>query len=295
MQIKICPICETNAYSKIEYEEKLPKKRENINFSGRKNPDGYHYEMQRCGNCSLLYAASIYEAELTNQLYNESNFVYNLELEGLKKTYGSCLTKIENIIQNKENFLEIGCGNGFLLEVAIKKGWKNVTGVEPSLAAINHANETVKNKIIHSTFEVKNFEKNYYNLVFFAMVIEHVPDINQFLLGIYDILKPGGIVVCICHNERHFLSKLLKNKHPIINDEHNYVFGKATLEKIFIKNKFRNIIIDNLKNYYPIDYWLKMSPLPKIVNFPLIFFSKLLFNNKNIGIKAGNLFLTAKK
>ena len=48
-------------------------------------------------------------------------------------------------------------------------------------------------------------------------------------------------------------------------------------------------------NYYPIDYWLKMSPLPKIVNFPLIFFSKLLFNNKNIGIKAGYLFLTAKK
>ena len=33
MQTKICPICETDAYSKIEYEENLPKKRENINFA----------------------------------------------------------------------------------------------------------------------------------------------------------------------------------------------------------------------------------------------------------------------
>ena len=295
MQKKICPICETDAYSKIEYEENLPKKRENINFSGRKNPDGYHYEMQRCGSCSLLYASSIHEVEFTNQLYNESNFIYNLELEGLKKTYGNCLTKAEDIIQSKENFLEIGCGNGFLLEVAIQKGWKNVAGIEPSFEAINNANEAIKNKIIHSIFESKNFEKNYYNLVFFAMLIEHVPDVNKFLSGIYDILKPGGIVIGICHNERHFLSKLLKNKHPIINDEHNYVFGKETLEKIFIKNRFRNIIIDNLKNYYPISYWLKMAPLPKIINSPLTFISKLLFNNKNIGIKAGNLFLTAKK
>ena len=55
--------------------------------------------------------------------------------------------------------LEIGCGSGFLLEVAIKKGWKNVTGVEPSLEAINHANKSVKSKIIHSTFESKDFEK----------------------------------------------------------------------------------------------------------------------------------------
>ena len=295
MQTKICPICETNAYSKIVYKEKLPKKRENINFSGRKNPDGYHYEMQRCGNCSLLYASSTYEVEFTNQLYNESNFTYNSELEGLKKTYGNCLTKIENIVQSKENFLEIGCGNGFLLEVAIKMGWKNVTGIEPSFEAISLANKMVKNKIIHSTFESKNFKNNYYNLIFFAMLIEHVPDINKFLSGVYDILKPGGIVIGISHNERHFLSRLLKNKHPIINDEHNYIFGNKTLEKIFIKNKFRNITIENLKNYYPISYWLKMAPLPKIVNSPFKFVSKFLFKNKNIGIKAGNLFLSAKK
>ena len=295
MQTKICPICETDAYSKIEYEEKLPIKKKNINFSGRKNPDGYHYEMKRCGKCSLLYSSSIYDIELTNELYKESDFIYNLELEGLKKTYGSCLRKTEDAISSKGNFLEIGCGNGFLLEVAIQQGWQNVAGIEPSVEAIKNANINIKNKIIHSVFKSENFEKNFYDLVFFAMIVEHVPDINHFLSGIYSILKPGGVAVAITHNERHFLSKLLKNKHPIINDEHNYVFGKETLEKIFLKNRFKNIVISDLKNYYTMNHWLKMAPIPRLINTPLKFISKILFNNKNIGIKAGNLFLVAKK
>ena len=127
------------------------------------------------------------------------------------------------------------------------------------------------------------------------MVLEHVPDVNEFLSEIFQILKPGGIIVGICHNEGHFLSKLLKNKHPIINDEHNYVFDKKTLEKIFLKNQFKDIIIKNLKNYYSCEYWLKMAPLPKIINKPLNLISKLFWKDQNIGLKAGNIFLVGKK
>ena len=292
---KICPICDTDIYAKIEYKENLPSTSEKINFSGRKTPDGYHYEMVRCTNCSLLYARSVYETELANKLYKDSSFLYNAELNGLNKTYANCLTYVENLISRKEDFLEIGCGNGFLLEIAKNKGWKNVTGVEPSIEAINKAKENIKDKIIHSTFQPNYFKKNSYDLVFFAMVLEHVPDVNKFLSEIFQILKPGGIIVGICHNEAHFLSKLLKNKHPIINDEHNYVFGKKTLEKIFLKNQFKDIIIKNLKNYYSCEYWLKMAPLPKIINKPLNLISKLFWKDRNIGLKAGNIFLVGKK
>ena len=86
---KICPICDTDTHSKIEYEENLPSTIKKINFSGRKDPDQYHYEMVRCKNCTLLYASSIYETELSNKLYEESGFPYQTELDGLKKTYGN--------------------------------------------------------------------------------------------------------------------------------------------------------------------------------------------------------------
>ena len=292
---KICPICDTDSHSKNIYQENLPSELEKINYSGRKKPDGYHYEMVRCKNCSLLYASSIYEVEITDKLYESSGFPYNDELDGLKKTYGNCLRYIENFISKKENFLEIGCGNGFLLEVAINQGWKNVTGVEPSIDAINQAKPNIKKKILHSTFKTNSLKKNSYDLVFFAMVLEHVPDVNEFLSEIFKILNPGGVIIGICHDERHFLSRFLKNKHPIINDEHNYVFGRKTLKKIFLKNKFKNINIRSLKNYYSVDYWFNMAPIPEIIKKPLKLISKSFSTDRNIGIKAGNIFLVGKK
>ena len=127
------------------------------------------------------------------------------------------------------------------------------------------------------------------------MIIEHVVDANEFLANTYNVLKPGGVIVCVCHNERHFLAKILKNKHPIINDEHVAVFNKKALNMIFEKNKFSEISIRSLKNYYSINYWLKMMPLPKFMktflNNTLLFFAKKI----NIGFKAGNLYLIAKK
>ena len=100
---KICPICNTDKYSNIVYKKNLPSF-EHIDYSGRKNPDGYHYEMVRCNVCSLLYASSIYDASVLNQLYEESNFEYTDEISGLKKTYNHCLDLAEKKNKYKKKF-----------------------------------------------------------------------------------------------------------------------------------------------------------------------------------------------
>lgn len=288
---KNCPICKTDKDSKLVYKKNLPNF-EDIDYSGRKNPDGYHYEMVRCEVCSLLYASSIYEADVINQLYRESDFDYTDQISGLKKTYNNCLDLAEKKINKKQNFLEIGCGNGYILEEALKRGWQNVTGVEPSLKAISNSSKGIKNYIINKSFDPKDFDKATFDLVFFAMLIEHVPNVNKFLSDIYSLLKPGGIVLGIAHDERHFLSRLLKNKHPIVNDEHAYIFGKKTLKIIFSKNEFIDTEIFNLKNYYSLSYWLKMLPISEFIKKKMKF---VKYIKKDFGIKAGNIFIISKK
>ena len=293
---KSCPICETRDYSKTIYLEKLPKNPEDANFAGRKDPDGYHYKMLRCAKCSLLYASEIYEEDHSNKLYNESTFEYSDELKGLTKSYSKILQKgLTFLDNNKDNFLEIGCGNGFMLEEAIKMGFKNVKGIEPSKEAISFAREDIKNNIHHGIFDSSQIKEKLYDVVFIAMIIEHVVDANSFLDNIYKTLKPGGVIICICHNERHFLAKILKSRHPIINDEHAAVFNKEALRLIFKKNKYENIKVENLKNFYSINYWIKMIPksvlIKKISNNSFFsFLGKVI-----IGLKAGNLYLIAKK
>ena len=182
-----------------------------------------------------------------------------------------------------------------MLSEALKMGFKSVKGIEPSREAISFADETIKNKIYHGIFDTNQIKENLYDVVFIAMIIEHVVDANYFLNNIFKTLKPGGIIICICHNEKHFLSKILKSKHPIINDEHVAVFNKKALKLIFNKNKYEDIKIKNLKNFYSINYWIKMLPSPTFIKniIKKIFF--LFFKNKIIGFKAGNLYLVAKK
>lgn len=296
MQKKVCPICESDKSSKIVYEKKLPIDLENPNFAGRKDPDGYRYQMQRCEKCTLLYASEIYDEEYSNKLYNESSFEYSAELDGLTKSYSETLKEGIKLLENsKENFLEIGCGNGFMLQEALKLGFKNVKGIEPSKDAISCADDKIKNFIQHGIFDENHIENEKYDLVFIAMIIEHVVDSNKFLESIYNVLKPGGVVICICHNERHFLAKILKENHPIINDEHVAVFNEKALNLIFKKNKFLDVKVRNLKNYYSLGYWLKMMPIPVIIknllNKTIMLFLKKLI----IGFKAGNQYLIAKK
>lgn len=293
-QKKACPICNTSFHSKLIYPQNLSLK--NIDFSARKNPDNFHYNMLRCLRCKVLYAKEIYKKNIINKLYEKSKFSYKKELNNLKKTYGQCLKEIISSLDNSNNFLDIGAGNGFMLEQAKTLGFKNVVGVEPSLNAYHTAKKNIKKNILNTTFRSTDFKKNYFDLVFSAMTIEHVINVNKFLKDIYKILKPGGKVVIICHDEGHIIAKILKDKHPIINDEHIVVFNKFSIEKILKKNHFKNVIIKNLKNFYSLEYYIFMLPIStgikkkilKILNF----FS---LNKKVFGINVGNIYLSAIK
>ena len=83
---KNCSICEKPTKYEVIYNQHLPKNIKYIDYSARKNPDNYHYEMVRCKNCSLLFASSIYEDKKIYNLYEMSEFNYERELKGLKKT-----------------------------------------------------------------------------------------------------------------------------------------------------------------------------------------------------------------
>jgi SAM-dependent methyltransferase len=291
--IKIdCPICGPEVDRKIVYPEKLPAGK--VDFSARKNPDFYHFQMVKCAGCGLLYAERIWAEEKIADFYQESGFEYNEELYNLRETYSVYLGKITKNAPAGGNFLEIGCGNGFMLAEALNQGYREVCGFEPAAKAKEAAAPETKDKIIPEIFTPERAGENYFDAVFFAMVIEHITNVNKFLQGIFRCLKPGGAVLGIAHDTSSPLAKLLKDRCPIINDEHIYVFDQETLKKIFTKNGFKILETGPVANKYSLGYWLKMMPMPKALRswlakkFPFLM-------KKNLTIKAGNIFIIAQK
>ncbi|MDP2684402.1 MAG: methyltransferase domain-containing protein [bacterium] len=291
-----CPICGPDVEFKIIYQENLPASKELVDFSARKTPDNFYFKMVRCKVCRLLYAKSIYDSEDIINLYEDSDFEYDEELENLKETYGQYLKLVDGVVKNKNSFLEIGCGNGFMLEKALELGYTDVVGFEPSEIALAKASDKVKSYIIKDVFNVEKLNGKKFDVIFFAMVIEHVDDVNSFLMGLYSVLNEGGMIIGVTHDERSLLSKILKDRCPIINDEHVYVFGSNTLQKIFQKNNFKVLNVDCVANAYSLKYWINMSPVPKVIkNVVVNFLTKLKLDQKSLKIRAGNIYIMAMK
>jgi hypothetical protein len=92
-------------------------------FSARRLPDRIHYRIVKCNVCGLVRSDPIVAPEVLAQLYAQTTFDYAGEVANLKLTYGRHLAKLTNYGVQKGALLEIGWGNGFFLEEALRHGY----------------------------------------------------------------------------------------------------------------------------------------------------------------------------
>src|SRR5258708_1364252 len=95
--------------------------------------------------------------------------------------------------------------------------------------------------------------------------LDHIVNPNLFLANTYVLLKKGGKIVFIVHDTDGLSVRLFGEKSPIFDIEHIYLFNKNSLGRLFKKNHFIVDEIFSVKNTYPLTYWLRMSPIPKLV------------------------------
>jgi len=140
-----CPICGSKKNYEILYKSnfKLSDFNREI-FSARRMPDRIHYQIVRCNKDGLVRSNPILSPSKLFKLYEVSSLDYGDETKNLANTYFNNLKKVLSLISKKDNILEIGCGNGFLLEKLSREGFKNVYGIEPSKDAVNKAKADIK-------------------------------------------------------------------------------------------------------------------------------------------------------
>jgi len=292
-----CPICGQGTPYQVIYQENFNEDLINEDiFSARRLPDKIHYRIVKCQQCGLIYANPILEDQKIVDLYQKSKLTYQEEIDDLKETYGYHLKRVVSLLPAKENLLEIGCGNGFFLEKALTFGFKNVFGVEPSIEAVKQAPQSIQNNIVVDVFKSGLFSDNFFDIICFFQTFDHITNPNKFLADCYSYLKQGGLILAINHNIGAWTAKILGEKCPMIDIEHPFLYDKKTLRQIFIKNNFKVQNIFDVKNNYPLYYWLRLIPLPKRLKQALIkIFSWQFMKNLKFKIKAGNMGIIARK
>jgi len=292
-----CAVCKASGNFTILYPKNFqPDSFTREIFSARRKPDRVHYQIVRCRRCGLVYSNPILAAENIHELYHQSHFTYQDKIEDLNRTYGSYLQRTLPYAGGRERLLEIGCGNGFFLAHAKTLGVANVYGVEPSTEAVAQAEPELRPRITQSVFQTGLFPSGHFNLICAFQVLDHVVDPNRFLRLCYDYLKPGGAMLCICHNISAMMAKLLGEKCPMIDIEHIYLFNRQTLPRIYQQNGFRLASVFAVKNTYPLSYWLSLLPVPggmrRVLTAGL---SKLGLLERRLTLRAGNQGIIAVK
>jgi len=107
--------------------------------------------------------------------------------------------------------LEVGCGDGALIGLIVKKFHCKLTGVEPSPEGIRFAREMFKAHKLKGIFEQSqgyslDFSDNHFDCIVLADVIEHLQYPDLMLKELKRLVKPGGYLA--------ITTPVRTNEHP---------------------------------------------------------------------------------
>ena len=132
--------------------------------------------------------------------YNEKFYsnIFDNEAKRYYKIQKKKINKVLNLMEKnkKGKILDIGCGDGFISSLLLKKTGAKVYGVDKSRNAVEKAR---KEGIIAKVMDVNKrefpFKANSFDGVFCGDLLEHLYDTERLLENIIKILKPNGYLI----------------------------------------------------------------------------------------------------
>jgi len=143
--------------------------------------------IDKCGNCGLEFANPMFTAE--SEWYSE------IESYGVRTwDFRQCFQDLKP----NSNILEIGCGEGHFLDLAVNNGHTGI-GLDFNDAAVQVAKSKQLEVYCWDLKELrKNLQNRRFDAVAFFHVIEHVDDLEAFFQDLYPIMTKGSSLHLTC-------------------------------------------------------------------------------------------------
>lgn len=265
-------------------------------FSARRLPDRVHYRMVTCNTCGLVRSDPVASEDLLATLYASSSFDYGREVTAIQTTYGRALAWLEGCTPRREALLEIGCGNGFFLQQARRRGWKEVRGVEPSADAVAKASPELEDVIVQDMMRDGLFAPESFDAVCLFQVLDHISDPVDLLEECLAVLRPGGHILAFNHNVRGWSARVFGERSPIVDIEHTYLYSPTTMRSLVAKAGFTDPRVRSVRNTCSLAYLLQLIPLPAAIKSMLLPGLRAGPAGRiQVTVPLGNLCLTARK
>ncbi len=201
-----------------------------------------------CENCFLV---QIDEYKSAREIFN-NDYAY---FSSYSKTW---LKHAEDYVEmiiyrlalnEKSKVMEIASNDGYLLQYFNRKKISCI-GIEPTESTAKVAIKMgIETLVDYFTFDLSNKiidEKGKYDLIIGNNVLAHVPNINDFVAGLKNLLTRNGTITL---EFPHLLGLIEKNQFDTIYHEHFWYFSLYALQNVFKKHKLKIYDVEELETH----------------------------------------------
>lgn len=239
----------------------------------------FHYrnhEYWRCVGCGLMSTYPLPDAAAIEAHYAKKFREGNYEL--LRKfsvPYLEVYRHFVNILEarllssrlrlEESRILDVGCFTGDFLQLLVKKGAREVYGLELQREAVEIANQKLPGRVFQADVLGENFPAFPCEAVTLLGLIEHVLDPVALLKRAHGLLKPGGVLMIQTPDSgsllAHFLGRYWPPYAPI---EHIHLFSRKSMARTLEGLGFADVsfvshwkrlpiayVYENLRNFGP--------------------------------------------
>lgn len=201
-----------------------------------------HVYLVKCSHCGMIFSSEIPSKErLQNYygLYLTSDVMPAI----LVKRYNELLDQFEPY-RKTNNILDFGCGNGFFLDEAKKRGW-NVYGAEFDPRYVANCSR----KGIH-TYQVPvtkaDFGATEFDVITCIEVIEHLVDPSVEVNLFYELLREDGLLYITTPNFNALSLKIAGSDWSVVTfPEHLSYFTTDTLKYLCTRHHLEALSIES--------------------------------------------------
>lgn len=178
------------------------------------------FKVVQCNNCKTYFVEPKIDFSKDEWKYLYDNTYFPpLSSYYSQKRLDDANDRLEGIIKtasiNVQKILDVGCGEGYTIIAAAKKGL-NTHALDITDHRIPKAKE-VTSKFINSDLFEAQLESNFFDAVYLDSVLEHVLNPLEYLIEIRRILKPGGVLYLGVPNEDSLYNDVRKLFNKITN------------------------------------------------------------------------------
>src|SRR5574343_1890386 len=131
--------------------------------------------------------------------------------------------------KSKGNLLDIGAGTGDFLNEANKQGWTTL-GYEPN----NSAKILAENKGVVFTDDIFVLPNASFDVITMWHVLEHVPNLEEYIANLKRLLKPGGTIIIAVPNYKSFDAQYYGRFWAAYDvPRHLWHFSKTSIKRLF--------------------------------------------------------------